>query len=255
MYIYIYIHEQRSRFLFTFFQLSSTKLHPWRHLTKDDDARDRAYSPAIGSAFASHPFLIRRITKRARVTGAREQVANASSFIARAKRIVSKRAGRARRLDALRLVGPPWKSISNSPRNPVLSRKVNYIRRGELVEELAGGEKMEGIPWIRETFLRNIPWNDLRNTRNLDIFPSVFFFFFFLCLRLGSFEVKFFLAPLPSIYDRSDLCIYSIDSRNGERSFFPIIIFYWNWFRERWMILKGTLCHNLNVHCPFRNME
>lgn len=75
--------------------------------SKDDDARDRAYSPAIGSAFASHPFLIRRITKRARVTGAREQVANASSFIARAKRIVSKRAGRARRLDALRLVGPP----------------------------------------------------------------------------------------------------------------------------------------------------
>lgn len=75
--------------------------------SKDDDARDRAYSLAIGSAFASHPFLIRRITKRARVTGAREQVANASSFIARAKRIVSKRAGRARRLDALRLVGPP----------------------------------------------------------------------------------------------------------------------------------------------------
>lgn len=25
---------------------------------RDDDARDRAYSPAIGSAFASHPFLI-----------------------------------------------------------------------------------------------------------------------------------------------------------------------------------------------------
>lgn len=52
---------------------------------RDDDARDRAYSPAIGSAFASHPFLIWRITKRARVTGASKQVANASSFIARAK--------------------------------------------------------------------------------------------------------------------------------------------------------------------------
>lgn len=150
---YIYIFTSNVPFhLFPTIQLSSTKWHSRRHSTsKDDDARDRAYSLAIGSAFASHPFLIRRITKRARVTGAREQVANASSFIARAKRIVSKRAGRARRLDALRLVGPPWKSISNSPRNPVLSRKVNYIRRGELVEELAGGEKNGRNslkPWI-----------------------------------------------------------------------------------------------------------
>lgn len=106
-----YIERQITlHFFFQHLSLSTTK---WRiHSTtfdfsKDDDARDRAYSPAIGSAFASHLFLIRRITKRARVTGAREQVANASSFIARAKRIVSKRAGRARRLDALRLVGPP----------------------------------------------------------------------------------------------------------------------------------------------------
>lgn len=150
---YIYIHEQRSFSPFSndptiFDEMASTTTFDF---SKDDDARDRAYSLAIGSAFASHPFLIRRITKRARVTGAREQVANASSFIARAKRIVSKRAGRARRLDALRLVGPPWKSISNSPRNPVLSRKVNYIRRGELVEELAGGEKNGRNslkPWI-----------------------------------------------------------------------------------------------------------
>lgn len=29
-----------------------------------------------------------------------------------------------------------------------------------------GGGGMEGIPWNRETFLRNIPWNDLRNTMN-----------------------------------------------------------------------------------------
>ena len=78
----------------------------------DDGARDHAYSPVIGSAFASHPFLIWRITKRARVTGASEQVANASSFIARAKRAARReRARRARRLDvaldALRLLGPP----------------------------------------------------------------------------------------------------------------------------------------------------
>lgn len=107
--IHIYIFTSNVPFhLFPTIQLSSTKWHSRRHSTsKDDDARDRAYSLAIGSAFASHPFLIRRITKRARVTGAREQVANASSFIARAKRIVSKRAERARRLDALRLVGPP----------------------------------------------------------------------------------------------------------------------------------------------------
>lgn len=109
IHIYIYIHEQRSFSPFSndptiFDEMASTTTFDF---SKDDDARDRAYSLVIGSAFASHPFLIRRITKRARVTGAREQVANASSFIARAKRIVSKRAGRARRLDALRLVGPP----------------------------------------------------------------------------------------------------------------------------------------------------
>lgn len=55
---------------------------------KDDDARDRACSLAIGSAFASHPFPIWRITKRARVTVAApaSRLRDASSFIARSKR-------------------------------------------------------------------------------------------------------------------------------------------------------------------------
>lgn len=200
--------------------LSTTK---WRiHSTtfdfsKDDDARDRAYSPAIGSAFASHPFLIRRITKRARVTGAREQVANASSFIARAKRIVSKRAGRARRLDALRLVGPPWKSISNSPRNPVLSRKVNYIRRGELVEELAGeGKKWKEFLETVKRFCETFRETTCETLWILDRFPFVHFcpFFFF----FEDFEIKF--PPPFDLWSFRSLYLFSIDSdRNGERVF------------------------------------
>lgn len=144
---------------------------------EDDVARDRAYSQAIGSAFASHPFLISRVTTRTRNRRGANGSAGAGCRTPRGSRC-SGRNGRissGKALDAglsTSIVPSDHREKAFRIRHGIRSYRAKSIisGHGELVERR---QKKDGIPWNRETILRMINANPRDLPRRVHSFRSI----------------------------------------------------------------------------------